>query len=149
MQRLPKMLTDGRTDWRTSSIHKPELLCNQAKNWLTKKTFWKYNIHLKDTIIVMDFICFILLTILLISKYLNRYMFHLLDVDVLSDFLCSLFTYNTQKVTFLYRYNLCQTNNNGTINAIPTSTSVVFNHVNVQSQLCHMHSILTFPSQKN
>ena len=26
------MLTDGRTDRRTSSIHKPELLCNQAQN---------------------------------------------------------------------------------------------------------------------
>ena len=25
--------TDGRTDRRTSSIHKPELLCNPAKNW--------------------------------------------------------------------------------------------------------------------
>ena len=26
------MLTDGRTDRRTSSIHKPGLLCNPAKN---------------------------------------------------------------------------------------------------------------------
>ena len=31
------MLTDGRTDRRTSSIHKPELLCNPAKNQVKHK----------------------------------------------------------------------------------------------------------------